>query len=503
MGEATRQVGNAVFWSVLGKTARFVLGLASSIIVVRALGKYDYGVLSLVRAVLAFVLIIAGCGLGQSILKFIPVFKVAKDRRGARGLVRRVVFIQGMVWALLLAIFYLFADKFELLFKFEGVGLFIWIAVALAFVEMAYLLITHVLQAYYDTKLLSGANVVSHLVFIGFLLILLPREWGVIGVFVAAAAGNIVGTMMVVRQAWSHFESTEEAPAASGIDRARILRFSLPFAAIGVLNIIVWRQSEVLFLAHFRSAEETGFFDLAYRLPQTLLEFVPGTVWPIIMAGFSEVYAKNTSDLNKAIDKYYKMLFLMSAPICMMGLVLGGRMIPILFTEAMAPAAIPAQIFFLIFTISFFGTPLSMSLYVIEKSHVNLVIYSVLAFINVGLDLLLIPRFGIVGAIIPVGLVILVSPFIYKRALARYVSGVHVPFGFIARCFFASSPVLLLLPFTGYITGVIELVAAVLVAGLMMVFSFKTLKVIGKEELATLGVVPVPAVARFLRYLSS
>ncbi|UCH83858.1 MAG: oligosaccharide flippase family protein [Candidatus Latescibacterota bacterium] len=503
MGETTRQVGHAVFWSVLSKTSRFVLGIASSVIVVRSLGEYDYGILSLVRAVLAFVLVIAGFGLGQSLLKFIPVFKVARDRRGARGLVRRVAFIQGGVWAVLLAICYFGADKFESLFGYDGVGLFLWIAVALAFFEMAFLLVTHVLQAYYDTKLLTAANVASHLVFIAFLLVLLPRDWGVIGVFSAAAAGNMVATLIVLRRMMSHFAETEEVAEASGVDRRRILRFALPFAAIGVLNIIVWRQSEVLFLAHFRGAEETGFFDLAYRLPQTLLEFVPGTVWPIVMAGISEVYTRNASDLNKAIDKYYRMLFLLSAPICMTGIVLGGRLITVLYTEAMAPSAIPAQFFFAIFSVSFFGTPLSMALYVIEKSHANLIIYSVLAMINVGLDLLLIPRFGIVGAIIPVGIVILISPFAYKRVLARYVSGTRVPLGFIARCFLASSPVLLLFPFTGYIDGVFELVAAILLAAVMIVFGFKALKVIGREELAMIGAVPIPALGRFLRFLAS
>jgi len=138
----------------------------------------------------------------------------------------------------------------------------------------------------------------------------------------------------------------------------------------------------------------------------------------------------------------------LSAPICVIGAVLGGRMIPVLYGDAMAPAGLPTQIFFVIFPISFFGTPLSMALYVIEKSYANLVVYLALAVVNVGLDLLLIPRFGIIGAVIPVGLVIAASPVIYKRLLGRYVSGTRIPYAFIGKCFLASSPVLLLLPFT-------------------------------------------------------
>ena len=59
MGEATRQVGQAMYWSVLARVGRFALGLASSIIIVRALGKHEYGVLSLLRVVLIFVAILS------------------------------------------------------------------------------------------------------------------------------------------------------------------------------------------------------------------------------------------------------------------------------------------------------------------------------------------------------------------------------------------------------------------------------------------------------------
>ena len=502
MGQATRELGRAMFWSVLARAGRFGLGLASSIIIVRALGKNDYGVLSLLRVVLVFVGIIAGAGMGQSLLKFLPLLKVAGDRQSARRIVRWVIAIQIAVWAVLLVLSYFLAGWFESMFSFKGVGTILWIAVALELFELAFNLVSQVLNAYYDTKLLGAANIVGHAVLIAFLLILLPAGYGVVGVFLASAAGNLASTLMVTRKVKWHLgaESSREKPG--GVEWARLFRFSLPFAVIGVLNVIVWRQSETMFLAHFRGAAEAGFFDLAYRLPQTALEFIPLTVWPIIMAGMSEAYAKDQSKLNKAIDRYYRMLFLLSAPVCVIGMTLGGRVIPILYGEAMSPAAIPTQLFFVIFPLSFLGTPLSMALYVIEKSHANLLVYTVLAIINVGLDLVLIPRFGIIGAMIPVGLAIAVSPLLYRYVLARYVSGTRIPFAFIGRCFLASSPVLIMLPFAGLIRGVLELCLAAVVACALVVFTAKRMKLLGKDELDMLGSVPIPAVNRLLKLVS-
>jgi O-antigen/teichoic acid export membrane protein len=502
MGETTRQVGRAMVWSVAARAARFALGLASSIIIVRALGKHDYGVLSLLRVMLVFAGIVAGAGMGQSLLKFLPVLRVGGDRAGALNVVRRVILVQFVAWSVLLALSYLLAGWFENEFSFEGIGKVLWIAVGLEVFEITFGVVSQILNAYYDTKLLSVANVVGHVVYIVFLLVLLPAGYGVVGVVAATAAGNLVATLVVTRNVLAQLQVGSEQPAGEKIGWGRLLRFSLPFALIGLLNVIVWRQSETIFLARFRSAAETGFFDLAYRFPQTVLEFVPLTVWPIIMAGVSEAYAKDPSRLNAAIDRYYRMLFLICAPICLTGLALGGRMIPILYGEPMAPAAIPTQLFFVIFPMSFFGTPLSMALYVIEKSHVNLLICVVLAIVNVGLDLLLIPRYGVIGAMIPVGLVIAGSPFLYRYGLARYVSGIRVPFGFIGKCFLASSPVLIMLPLAGLIRGTFELCVALCVSCVLILATAKRIKLLGKEELDMLASVPIPAAHRLLRLIS-
>jgi hypothetical protein len=193
-------------------------------------------------------------------------------------------------------------------------------------------------------------------------LVLLPRGWGVLGVLVATAAGNLFASVMLVARIRRNVAAigaagveagTAEARATdgAGVTALRLFRFSAPLVAIGFLIQVVWRQSETLFLGHFRTAAEAGFFDLAYRLPQTALEFVPTAVWPLVMAGFSEVYARNASDLRVAIDRYYRMLFLLCMPICVTGVVLGGRLITVFYGTEMEPAAVPAQLFFAVFTV--------------------------------------------------------------------------------------------------------------------------------------------------------
>ncbi|MDH3199079.1 MAG: oligosaccharide flippase family protein [Candidatus Krumholzibacteria bacterium] len=502
MGGTTEQVGVAMAWSVLARAGRFALGIASSIIVVRSLGEHDYGVLSVVRTVLMFAVVVAGAGLGQAVLKFLPALRVDRAGGEARALLRGVTGAHVAVWALVAATCYAGRGAFESVFAMEGLGVLVAAAVALALFEILFTLFAQVLNASFDTRRLAFASLASHVVYIALLAVLLPRGHGVMGVIFALAAGNLVACAMVAPRL-RRATSVGDGRAREGVGAGRLARYAVPFAAIGVLNIVVWRQSETVLLAHYRSAAETGYFDLAYRLPQTILEFVPGTVWPIVMAGVSEWYARSRESLGTAIDRYYRMLFMLCAPICATGAVLGGRAIVVLFGESMAPAAVPAQIFFAVFTVSFLTTPLSMALYVMEKTHVNLLVYLGLALANVGLDLLLIPRYGVAGAVAPVAIVIAVSPFVYHAVLSRHMGGVRIPFRFIGKCFMASSPVVLLIPALRFVDGAAALAVALVVALVLVLLGFKWTRVIGDAERGLLRSVPVPGAARILKFLSS
>jgi O-antigen/teichoic acid export membrane protein len=496
----SQRIGTAMAWSVAARAGRFALGFASSVIVVRGLGDHDYGVLSAVRSVLMFVVLLAGFGTGQTLLRFLPVLRVARAGESARRLVRRVAIVHVAVWILLVALSLLLKAPLERVLKTPGVGVFVAIGIGLSLFEVLFALFANVLNAAYDTARLSAASLASHVVYIAVVLPALYAGWGVVGVLVAAAAGNALAGVIVWPRLRASLDWGGEASPAS-VSGTRIWRYSLPFAAIGILNLIVWRQSETLMLAHFRSPEETGYFDLAYRLPQTILEFVPGTVWPLVMAGMSEAYARDPARLSGAVQRYYRMLFALCTPLCVLGALLGGRAVSVLFGAAMQPAALPTQLFFVIFTVSFLSTPLSMALYVLEKTSLNLLIYIVLAVINVGLDLILIPKFGVPGAMVPVSLAIAAQPVLYYMALRKYVPDISIPFGFILRCLAACAPCAVVVAILHWVGGTAGFVAASLVGLAVLLVSYRAAGVFASEELAALGAVPVPLAGRLARFL--
>ncbi|HEX5131863.1 MAG TPA: oligosaccharide flippase family protein [Candidatus Krumholzibacteria bacterium] len=495
METTSQRIGTAMAWSVLARAARFVLGFASSIVVVRGLGDHGYGVLSLVRSILMLVVTVAGLGSGQALLKFLPALRVARSTRAARRIVRRVALVHLLSWCALVLAALLARPWVERTFAADGIGVILVAGVALALFEVFFTFASQILNASFDARRLSIAGIVSHAVYLVALAIVLPLGMGVLGVLAAAAAGNAAACVLIAGRL-EPATRFGDADAGSDFGAARILRYSAPFAVIGVLNIVVWRQSETILLGHFRSAEETGFFDLAYRMPQTILEFVPGTVWPLVMAGMSEAFARDRSSLRGVVERYYRLLFLVCAPICALGAVVAVRAVSVLYGSAMEPAGVPMALFFMILTVSFLSTPLSMALYVLEKTHLNLVIYCILAVVNVGLDLLLIPKYGVPGAILPVAIAIALQPLAYYAVVRRHVPDVTIPFAFIGRCFLASASVLVALPILHWVSGALGLAVAMLTAGAAVLLAYRIGRVPAEAELAALAAIPAPGAGR-------
>jgi O-antigen/teichoic acid export membrane protein len=167
----------------------------------------------------------------------------------------------------------------------------------------------------------------------------------------------------------------------------------------------------------------------------------------------------------------------------------------------MLPAGPLCQAFFIIFSLAFLSTPLSMAFYVLERPWYSFGLYVVNSVINVGLDLILIPRYGLVGAIIPVALVILISPFSNYFLLRRLGVRAPIPWGFLARVYLAAIPCALLFPARYFVSGKLPLALVALGAGILYIAGLRLFRVLGDEEGALLRRSGLPMASRLGRLL--
>lgn len=488
------KIGKAMSWNAMARIARFVAGPIAYIIIVRSLGDYNWGLLSVLKSIMSFALILVLAGGGNALLKFLPAMKLKGGVGRFYPTALRLLLIQGLVWLALLAVSWLLSDRIAGLYRVQDLNFNFLLILAVAFVifQVMMSIVTKVLQSLYETKLLGfvilGGNVLYIICLILFLKVV---NFGIPGVILAGGVSNVAMILIIIPKIKTYINQVEESrETVPGL--RKVMKFSLPFVVTGLLNQVVWRQSEVLFLGHYTGMEEAGYFELAYRMPQMVLEFIPLAIWPIIMAGMSESYTENKKGLVRGIRLYYKLLYIVVIPIAAMGFAFSGELVPILYGQNMVLSGLFAQMFFIVFSYSFLYTPLSMSLYVMEKSWVNMLLFSFLAVINVGLDFALIPRYGLWGAFLPVALVMIVAIAVFYVAMKRFREDLEVPVRFIARCYLAGLPTALL-AITAWKWNEPLYIAIQMVTGtVMLAVSFRVLKIIGQREKDLIMQMPIP-----------
>jgi O-antigen/teichoic acid export membrane protein len=472
------KASSAVPWSLLAKALRFGFSLAASMLVVRLLSPESYGELAIVRTALAFAAAIVGLGMGNAIIRFLPERETAGA--GSLRLLRFCGLVQGGAWALFLALAFALRGRIDALYG-TPIATPLVAGLALLSGNLLFSLALNALNASFQTKRLAFLQGILSAAILLLTWGALRAGFGVIGVLAATSVPQLfLGAWAVLR-----LRRSLATPRAEE-ERSRVFRYAVPLLAIEILNLVTWRQSETLLLGHFRSAAEAGVFDVAYRLPQLLLEFVPETIWPLVLAAFVEVYTRDRTRLAEMTGHYFRLLFLLVTPITLFGALYGDTLIRVLYGAEWDAAGPYARVFFVIFFVSFFGTPYSMALYLIERTGVNLALSALFAAVNIGLDLALIPKYGLPGAVPGVALAVGISPFLRAWAVRRYHGPVGVPWRFIGRCSLASASMLLLLPlrrFAGSPAGLLVLLAA---AVMLFLVSVRLVGLFGSEERALL-----------------
>lgn len=469
----------ALAWTFVPRFVQTIVSIATSMLIFRTLDEFDLGTLKVLQGILSVVVILVSFGLGQALNRFIPEIRLRGPTNESRALLYRSLLLQSGIW-LLLCVLLLFGREL-LAERFPTYASVLILGVLLSICEVAAGTINQYAIASYKTRETAAGMVTASLLTAAATAWLLHVGLKVPGVLIALALGyvtNVIVLAILLRRANRRAIRTPVSTFPWG----RLFRYAGPWVPNNLLNFVVWRASETILLGIYWPRVYAAYFERAYQLPQMALEFIPNSIYPLVMAGFSESSTITKERMPEFISYYYRLLFFVLAPITILGLAVGDVLMMALYGVKMAPAGPYCQAFFVIFTLSFFGTPLSMAMYVVEKVWINVLLNTGYAIVTLGLDFYLIPRYGLLGATIPTGVVTALTPIVRWYIAKRYVPGIRIPWAFIGRCFLAAAPLLALFWAKQWAVTAFRLLLLCLAGGVVTMLSYRLLRVLGPEE---------------------
>ncbi len=434
----SREAITGVPWMVLGKLVLFFVYFGVSVLTVNGLGKEKFGLYSLATNLASYLLVFCGLGLGSALMRYVPELSTHKNRRGLIHLLWKSALLQVLATGVVTAVLIYFSAPLQRIFNAEHVEHFrFYLMLVCGLVGLLLLkdFVGTVFTSLFCTRTVALLSIAQGVIWLSALGIWLAGHPEVSTVFyiqmLSIGLVYAVGAGLLSR----HVRGLKWRTLPYGIGKLRTLKFSATAMASAILRTVMFKYSEIFFLAVVGGTTVAGMYDLGYSLPFTIVTFIPLALLPLFTAAFAEAYVKDPHCLGRLITSYYKLLMMVSLPLAILGAFFAPAAYHIIYMGQMDEAGKLASAFCIVLLFPLISIPLSMALKAKEKVHNMLPITLLQIAVNLTLDWLLIVhlRWGMWGGVVAVAgtFFITISP---RLLIARsIIGGIYFPVRFFLR----------------------------------------------------------------------
>ncbi|MFC1964850.1 lipopolysaccharide biosynthesis protein [Chloroflexota bacterium] len=372
----------------LGRIAGPLVGIFMVPIYTRVFAPDDYGILSLVNVTIIFFGLLVLFGMDSSMARYYMDPKDDHDRilTASTGLFfRATVFVAGA------AIIICFSqDISQLIFKTDAYNKYFVIAAAtLPFAQCASLCL-HMFRFNFRSKtyaVISTARIVLSISLTIFFVVGL--KWGITGVFAShlIIAAILLFNNLLLTKRYFHFTFSMRR-------LKELLHFGIPLIPYGITDYLL-QNCDRYFLSYFATIEQVGLYSLGAQVASILIILFigAGLAWtPFVFSTYKEAGIK--SIYSRVMGYFIAATFLL-----VIALSLFSREIIIVFTTPQYyGASIVVPILALYLAFHYIGLHMSIGITISKKTFHFTWISVTVAVLNIGLNFLLVPPYGMLGA---------------------------------------------------------------------------------------------------------
>jgi O-antigen/teichoic acid export membrane protein len=381
----------------------FVTGWIISVWVARQLGPSNYGIFNLVLWLTDSFTFLIAMGLTHAVTKFIAEFNGRDDLDALTPIIVFVLKIEIVLSVVTTCVLLFFSTQISHYFFTPKQSIFFVIAFIGILPGMITAIFSSTIDGIQKFEYFTYANLIlTPLSFFSKIIVLWMGK-GIIGLLVVMLVFSFInaifyGIVLAKEGVLTRRNLTRKLDPAL---KKRIFKYNTSVMAILVCDKIVWDKSENFFLGRLCSSEQIGFYNLGYNIAQKLVAFLPFTFWRILFPAMSHYFGSGDRDkMKRLFFLATRYLAFAAFPMGVAGTICAYQIIHYLYGHDFIGAQRVLQIIFLASIVSSLANPASAVLYGYEKQSFIYKYGFILACLNIGLDLLIIKRYGALGAAI-------------------------------------------------------------------------------------------------------
>lgn len=381
-----------------------ILNYVYRIIIARNLGPEAFGVFVLTIMIGGFITSLASLGFSEGLVRYIPIYRGGKEYDKIKYLFKASLiftFVLGLISGLILFIF----SEFISIRIFHNSDLIFFLKILSAAIPLIliYNIFISVLRAYEKISWNSFIdNILQNVIKVGVLILFIFLGFGlnsIIYSYIIAVAGILMASYLVLKyKVRNIFERPE---INKNINRKIIVEFfhySWPIMIYGLVDTI-FVSTDSFVIGYLTDISQVGYYNVAISIA-TLLLFPPMFFSRLFFPLINKEYAKKNIGLIKEMSKQVmKWIFILNLPILLIMLIFPGTIINLLFGSDYLIAENALRFLsFGIFIYSIGGTISNNLICMVGKSKLILYNLLIVSVVNIVLNLIFIPRYGINGA---------------------------------------------------------------------------------------------------------
>jgi O-antigen/teichoic acid export membrane protein len=451
------------------------------IITARTFGQEMYGVYSLTLVVSGFFLAFSSLGLQSGLLRFISFYRGGDKKEKIKYLFQSSIRIVIPFSIFIGVLLFFLSDFFSAILNNENLSVFL--KVFAVFIPLSAIGGTFhaVLRAYEKVKwysfigniLVPFSQLVFLIVLIGFNFknnaIIFSYNLGMVALFVSAF---LICKMKIP-------EIFEKPKINKNIKKEllkNLFSYSWPIIFLGLISSF-FSYTDSFMIGYLKTVSDVGIYNAAVPIA-SLLAFMPALFLTFFLPVITREYSKKNLSLIKNISKQVnKWIFMFNLPMLAIVFIFPKEVISLFFGQDYIPAAnalrlLSAGTFF--YSLSIISDNL---LSMVGKSRISLFNISVSSLVNIILNILLIPRFGIEGAAFSTLITYIVWTGLSFFWAKKYTSIVPLTKNMLRIFSFALLPTALILVFNQFIGGSI---LSMILEGIFFILLYALLIILNK-----------------------
>ncbi|MBT3408905.1 flippase [Candidatus Woesearchaeota archaeon] len=404
-----------IFSSILGYILKFILA--------RNLEVNDIGLFYTVYGFVMFFVFLRDLGSSETLVYFIPRYLIENSKNKIKSLIILTLLIQISVGLILSSIFYVFSDLLVIYYFKNSMAKTLLLAFSIYFIldglsETLY----GVFQGYQIMLFNQGIEFVfqlfSFVLFIIFIYLgLTVSSFGFIYI-ISSIITAVIFYFLFFKKVFPNFFEIKSIISKNFIKHT--LKFSLP-TMTGGIAMLVFSQQSIFFLTYFVGLESVGYYVMAMSLAKFSNFFVNATK-QVFSPMISQLWKnKNIHELNNLFNRILIYAYSISIPISLILIFFSDEILTLIFTNKFLPAnqILKFQsIYMLFFTLTLLFRMLFLNMGFPKKAR-NIVYVAL--FFNLFFNILLVPKFGLIGVgvadVVSVILSFLYSMYLVKKNL--------------------------------------------------------------------------------------